>query len=130
MDLKQEIAERRVAFWWKYGDGTVGVVVRDMTAGKRGKRLVAKIFNTRTELEAELSDQQRKCEEAGLKWDEKRLNLHSGIKYFVKHDAPKRNKERGVFGWQELEEFLQACGTAPENRWEVLRLFSGILSGY
>lgn len=122
--------KRWIAYWWKYDDGTTGAALLDMR-NKKGERLLyAEMLDTRAELDTVLDKWRQRCEEAGCTLKKKKLNLHSGVKYFRKHDKPKQSKKRGAYGWQELDRFLNSCGAGEDNRREVLCLFSSILSGY
>lgn len=136
MDISTKKVEQEVRFW-KYDDGSFGfIVVQKQYQGKfpqekvKRKCLDCGVCKDKDQLKAMLDGLQRQCTTDGYDFQKKRLKIKNGLQCVSKHDFSEKDEEIGKRGWEELKRFLDSCGTNIGNKKEVLRLFSGVLSGY
>ena len=124
-------------YYWKYDDGSYGYIVFKEVAKEPSQK--KKVKNEYVTQGVCLDKTQRKdvftrikgqYEADGYVFKKKRIQIKTGIDYLSSSDLRKKNKNLSVDKFQELEKFVDSCGVSAENRREVLRLFSSILSGY
>lgn len=122
------------AYYWQYDDGTYTAAVFQEQPGKMYQRIPCEVyFKDKDQLETELDKASRNAEARNYAFDRKELKIKCGLRYlseFDLFDLDGKNKKCGQRGWKSLLRFLDSCGTDTENKREVLRLFSGVLSGY
>ena len=147
---------KRDVRFWKYDDGSFGLIVverqyqdellqqnpqqerlpQDDSSQQNPQQRIKKqyvdcgVYRTKTKLNKKIDEIQKQCEADGYDFQKKKIKIENGLKYVSKHDFSDQDEEQGKYGWEELEKFLNSCGTDNENKKEVLRLFSGVLSGY
>ena len=132
------IKNRREVRFWKYDDGSFGFITIEKKYPNQYKyedpvkqyagRGVCK---TKDKLNDEIERIQSQCANDGYEFRKKKIKIKNGLKYISKKDLfqeDKKTEKEKV--WAELEKFLGSCGDKEKNRREVLRLFSGVLSGY
>ena len=131
---ESKIKDRREVRFWKYDDGSYGLIVVERTRQDQSSLMMKKryvdcrVCKTKTKLKDEIEKIQKQCTADGYVFQKKKIK--NGLQYISKKDFSEKNQDKGKCGWGELEKFLNSCGTDIENKREVLRLFSGILSGY
>lgn len=123
--------------YWKYDDGSYGYIVFKEVAKELSQK--KKVKNEYVTQGVCLDKTQRKdaftrikgqYEADGYIFKKKKIQIKTGIDYLSASDLRKKNKNLSADKFQELEKFIDSCGVSTENRREVLRLFSSILSGY
>ena len=133
---ESKIKDRREVRFWKYDDGSYGLIVVERTRQDQSSLMMKKryvdcrVCKTKTKLKDEIEKIQKQCTADGYVFQKKKIKIKNGLQYISKKDFSEKNQDKGKCGWGELEKFLNSCGTDIENKREVLRLFSGILSGY
>lgn len=129
--------KREVRFW-KYDDGSYGMVVIEIRNQhqwllKKKQYINCDVFKTKDKLKAEMEKIQSQCDSDGYEFGKKKVKIKNGLKYISKKDFFREDERTEIAkenGWKELEKFLDSCGDKEKNKREVLRLFSGVLSGY
>lgn len=123
-------AEQTIHFW-RYDDGTFGAIaIERQQERKNAESIPGGVYSDKAHLKDFIKQCQNQCIENGSSVGKKKLNIKCGLSQLSKNDFVDKNKKRGRKGWEALTDFLNSCGTNLDAKKEVLRLFSGVLSGY
>ena len=124
-------------FYWQYDDGSYGYIVFKEVAKESSQKKKVKngyvtqgVCSGKTQQKGVLTQIKGQYEADGYIFKKKKIQIKTGIDYLSSSDLREKDKNLSTDKFQELEKFIDSCGVSAENRREVLRLFSSILSGY
>ncbi len=121
----------QIIHFWRYDDGTFGAIaLKKQQEEKNAESIPGGIYADKAHLNDFIKQCQEQCIANGGSVGKKKLKIKCGLSNLSKNDFVDKNKKHGKQGWKALTNFLNSCGMNLDAKKEVLRLFSGVLSGY
>lgn len=102
---KERPENKREARFWKYDDGSYGLIVVERTRQNQSSLMMKKryvdcrVCKTKTKLKDEIEKIQKQCTADGYEFGKKKIKIKNGLRYISKKDFSEKDQDKGKRGW-------------------------------